>query len=167
MAIQDYRVGIVVAKCGLNENQLAAVIDRLAQIAKVIEGKIELYAPGYDLNDPEGSVPPEVSNLRYKEKVRICYLGVDRRERGAAEMIHYELNHKLGCDEIWCCPADGQLAGSIARVAQVWRLGQASRFAVRHKIIQPWVEAPPKADKKRGTPQPAHMNLQHKGAKRW
>lgn len=144
MNFPNYRVGLVVSRAGLTDAQLAQVKKRLADIVPFITdgGKIELYVPGYDISQPEGSIPPEVANLQYREKVRVCFIGIHSDQVGAAGAIRYFLQEKYSCDEIWCCPALSQTGRSQARVAQVYTTGQAGPKARLYKMIPPWVDMP-------------------------
>lgn len=141
---KDYRIGLVVSRVGLTEGQLANVRQRLSEIASFIEdgGHIELYVPGWDVEDPEGSIPPEVANLQYKDKVRVCFLGLRAHEGGAAQAIRVQLELTSRCDEIWCCPALSHTGRSQARVAQVYELGRAGHRGRLYQRIGPWVEMP-------------------------
>lgn len=149
--VRDYRVGIVIPKAGINERQLAEIGRRLDAVAKLLpaDGIIHVYVPGFNLADAEASVVRALCNvLERKGKVRQTYLPMaGDHKAGVAHAIVEALGGRLNCDEIWCCPAEGQHARSVARVAQVWKLVQASERAARYKQIPPWVEppAPPEA----------------------
>lgn len=158
--LRDYRVGIVIPSAGINTAQLATIGKRLDEIAKLLptDGHIEVYVPGFNLADAEISVVRDLRNLlERKGKVRITYIPTrGDHKAGVAEHIIWELGPRSKrCDEIWCCPALGQTANSSARVAQVWRLGQASPTHQRYKTIPPWVE------------NPAVSNQPKKGKKSW
>lgn len=142
MKFWDYRVGLVVSHAGLTDGQLAVIRKMLADIAKHIEdgGKIDLYIPGWDLQDPEKTIPAEVLNLRYRDKVRVRFVGYEAHDGGAALSICAAF--ECDCDEIWCAPAMTHMGRSIARVNQVWTLGQASDRARLYKRIQPWASMP-------------------------
>lgn len=143
--LRDYRVGIVVSAQGPNAAQITALAERLAQITKVLpeDGQIHVYIPGFGLADPEQSVSRPLRNmLERKGKVRLIYIGTRSREGGVAQNIVSDLIQVKRCDEIWCCPSDGQVQQSTARVAQVYRIGAASAYHQRYKLIPPWVEAP-------------------------
>jgi hypothetical protein len=160
--LRDYRVGIVIPKAGINVAQLAEIGKRLDFIAKTLpaDGVVYVYVPGFDLADAEASVVRDLCNmLERKPKVQETYLPeAGDHKAGVATAIVYGLLGDKRCDEIWCCPAEGQTAHSSARVAQVWRLGQMSRFPTRFKQIPPWVEPPvPEAKQKQPT----------KGKKSW
>lgn len=151
--VHDYRVGIVIPKAGINERQLAEIGRRLDAIAKILPeyGRIQVYVPGFDLADAEATVVRNLCNLlERKGKVQQTYLPMaGDHKAGVAHSIVYTLGQRLCCDEVWCCPAEGQNARSVARVAQVWRLAQAGERPARYKQIPPWVEppAPPEATK--------------------
>lgn len=144
--LQDYRIGIVIPSTGLNGAQLAAVGERLSAVAKLLPeaGLIRVFVPGFDLHDPEATVARDLRNLlERKAKVRTIYVpAAGRHKAGAAAGIIRALGMDERCDEIWCCPAEGQTGRATARVAQVWRLGQAGERPARYKLIPPWVEAP-------------------------
>lgn len=161
--IRDYRVGLVIPSAGINERQLAVVSDRLSSIAHLLpeDGRIEVYVPGFDLADAEATVARNICNmLERKAKLWVAYIPARGDHRaGVAHAIVHELVKEKHCDEVWCCPAEGQTAGSTARVAQVWKLAQEGRMGVRpavFKQIPPWVEPPTAA-----TQQPK------KGRKSW
>lgn len=156
--LRDYRVGIVIPKAGINVAQLSEISRRLDAISKVLpaDGALYVYVPGFNLADAEGSVVRNLCNvLERKGKVQQTYLPMaGDHKAGVAHAIVYELEQAKRCDEIWCCPAEGQNANSIARVAQVWRLGQYGLRPTRYKQIPPWVDpAPVEATKqpKKGT----------------
>lgn len=140
--LPDYRVGIVVSNQGMNSRQLAEVAARLDFISKNVEsdGRVYVYVPGFNLADPEESVSRDLRNmLERKRMVRITYIGTrGDHKAGVAEHIAHEM-YANRCDEIWCCPSLGQTANSPARVAQVYRIGQA-RYPTRYKMIPPWVD---------------------------
>ena len=168
MLFKDYKIGIVVGRVGLTESQLAVVRQRLTQVANYIEdgGRIELYVPGWDVEDPEGSIPPEVANLQYKDKVQVCFLGLRSHEGGAAEAIRVELELTRRCDEIWCCPGFAHGGRSQARVAQVYALGQAGARARVYKRIAHWVEMPDAVAPKKGKPKPKAKAKKHQRKER-
>lgn len=170
MNFPNYRVGLVVSRAGLTDAQLAQVKKRLADIAPFITqgGKIELYVPGYDITQPEGSIPPEVANLQYRDKVRVCFIGIHSDLVGAAGAIRFYLQEKHSCDEIWCCPALSQTGRSQARVAQVYTLGQSGTKARLYKMIPPWVDMPtaPRAPKRKPEAPPRRRGKGKKAAYR-
>lgn len=141
---KNYKIGIVVSRVGLTDTQLAVVRHKLSEVARYVEngGHIELYVPGWNIDNPEGSLTPEVANLQYKDKVRVCFIGLRSHERGAAAAIVRELERLRRCDEIWCCPALSHTGRSQARVAQVYELGRAGPVGRLYKRIGPWVEMP-------------------------
>lgn len=154
--LRKYTVGIVIPKVGINGAQLAEIGLRLDFIAKTLgkEGTIQVYVPGFDLADAEASVVRDLCNmLERKPQVQETYIPFkgDKKAGVALEIVH-ALGERLSCDEIWCCPAEGQTAQSSARVAQVWRIGQGRDRPQRYKQIPPWVEpAVPPAKSKQPT----------------
>lgn len=145
--LNDYSVGIVIPKAGINGAQLAVISDRLGAILKLLpeHGWLNVYVPGFDMADAEASIARELRNVleRKGQRLRLTYIPTrGDHKAGVAHHIVYELGTAKGCDEIWCCPAPGQTAQSMARVAQVYRLGQAGRAPARYKQIPPWVEPP-------------------------
>jgi len=167
--LRDYRVGIVVPQAGINTAQLASIDSRLTAIAKLLpaDGHIEVWVPGFNLADAEESVARELCNLlERKPKVWAGYIPtVGDHKAGVAKHIVYQLGEARRCDEIWCCPAPGQTAHSNARVAQVWRLGQAGRHPARYKQIPPWVETPTGTQPKKG--KKSWRDMFNKGSFRW
>jgi hypothetical protein len=145
--LTDYKVGVVMPKAGINDAQLGEMSRRLDLIGKALseEGRIHVYVPGFNFADAEASVVRNVRNmLERKARAHITYIpcGGDHKA-GVANLIVYELAEAKRCDEIWCFPAEGQRGSAAARVAQVWRLGQAHARHTTFKQIPPWVEAPP------------------------
>lgn len=160
--LADYRVGIVVSHLGVNGRQLAEISNRINFIGSTIEkgGPIYVYVPGFNMNDAEESVPRDLRNmLERKRSVQVTYVPTrGDHKAGVAMSIHNDLVRARRCDEVWCCPAPGQTAGSIARVAQVYKLAEGSP---RFKLIPHWVE-PAQAAPKSKQVKPAT-----KGGQKW
>lgn len=139
--IRDYRVGLVVPRCGINDAQVAEATRRLRGIAALLpeDGRILVDVPGYPGSEWPAGAPQEVVNLGRLFRVSLSVVPVDPRH--AARSICAYLEGRFGADEVWCCPEVTQGGRSMARVNQVLKIGRAGRHHARYKVIPPWVGA--------------------------
>lgn len=134
--VRDYRVGLVVPRCGINASQVAAITLRLRQAAALLpgDGALTLRVPAYEDAAADGAIQAEVLNLGRLHKVHFV---VDRP--APAPQIVVALRD---CDEVWCCPEITHTGRSKARANAVYQLAQQTEWAARYKRIPPWVEVP-------------------------
>lgn len=145
MPITSYDLGLVVGHKGININQRLEIGKRLKFIADhlVPGGRIQLHTPclygGADGEEPH--VHADVTALQYKEKVNLQAFVVPLREASAAGIME----RLRFCDEVWCCPGEGQdTLMSRAMTNQIYRLAQSRGCpdARVFKMIPVWAELP-------------------------
>ena len=153
--LRDYRVGLVVPRCGINAAQVTEITRRLRDITKLLpeNGVLHVKVPGYAAAEwPEGA-QTEVMNLGRLFRVDLEVVEVPPRA-GAPWICDYMEGRvfvagmpRFLADEVWCCPEITHRGRSMARANQVNRLGQSGAKPARYKVIPPWVEAPAPPEK--------------------
>lgn len=139
---KQYNVGLALNSLDLTPAQRQEAVSRLKGIRKTLpDWEVHLVVPGFQLNEPEGTVAREVRMLCSRDGVIVKVLGCigngRHREKDAAPLMLRGLFHE--CDEIWCCSNQAITRSSRSRVARLYWLAQENpHIAARYKIIQPW-----------------------------
>lgn len=142
----EYQVGIVVPPCGLSDNQLADLGERLKFINNYLgaEGKLVVVTPSLDLRRPElAGAPDQVKHvLHYRAKFDLRVPGPYKPELHGS-VGAFLLSVLKPCDEVWCCTGPRQGALASARSSDLYRRAQQlpMKEAVKFKQVPAWVMA--------------------------
>lgn len=152
--LDEYRVGLVLPKSGLSDNQMADLGARLRFITQACKGsnlKPVVLIAAQNLRRP-GDVPTQVQNvLQYRAQFELRELPAYRRSILFLTVCDFLLFHLRKCDEVWCCTGAGMTATSKARGAALYRRAQeeGQRVGVRFKLVPAWVVTPPTSEQAR------------------
>lgn len=140
MSLKEYRVGLVVARCGLTDRQLTEISRNLRMISQVLteDGHVLVRVPGFTDVGPAFGVAEAVLKLR-GGKVRMEPYAFKAGHNDTAARIIADMED-FKADEVWCCPEQTHFGKSAARTNQVYALGVKSPLARpgQYKKIPPW-----------------------------
>lgn len=143
MIVKAYSVAIVIGNQGLSHNQIRWINKTLTWITKNIEtGQITVMVSGLNDNGMDNfGIPRDIWNRPMPKGVTLTTLPGAQKGMKVWEslsLLYYQLRE---CDEVWCCPGDGQ-THRLARTKpnRAYQFGKEQIDRHRYKWIPPWID---------------------------